>query len=275
MMHKKLYLTFFYVFIFALGVKAQSSNADFYNPSLEQPQPFLYTINGLNPSARHWSLNYSGGYGQNAVSAIGFNGVDQNFSVKGYLGNRFTLFATVSAGFATKGGVQTLQQAEVFRDFIGGINPTGFRLGTSLGVRREFNNDAVAFSRFNAAFESSQWTLGANVRVEKAFAQGRDAVDVISSFGVHRQISGQFFGGIEAVGQDLEGLWEAEAEGGAKILIGPSLNYVPLSSNLSFSLSAGPIIYVSHSVAILNDYAYRELPASNGFTMKFNVGFRF
>src|ERR1700749_4255593 len=132
------------------GLMAQTSNPAADLGSLGQPQPFLYTINGLNPMARHWSLNYSGGYGQYTVTPLGFDGVDQNIGVKGYLGNRFTILTNMGIGFGSRGNTQTYQQAEVFKDFIGGKNPTGFRLVTSLGVIREFSNDIVILSRFNA-----------------------------------------------------------------------------------------------------------------------------
>lgn len=244
--------------------------------AMQQPQPFLFTVNTLNPSARGWSLNYSGGYGQNTITPLGYDGVDQNIAIKGYLGSKFTMLVNMGVGFANKGDVNTFQQAEVFRDFIGGNQASGLRIGMSLGFRREFNDDKVALSRITAAYESIGWRLGANVRFEKAFAEGRDAIDVISSIGVHHQIAGSFFAGFEAVGQDLEGFWETdEAEGGAKLLVGPSLNFVPPSSRFSFTLCGGPIIYATRSVLEPNDYAVRELPASNGFTMKFNVGFRF
>jgi len=257
-------------------LKAQTADEDLGGGSLGQSQPFLYTINGLNPAARHWSLNYSGGYGQYTVTPLGFDGVQQNAAVKGYLGSRFTLLASMGVGFGANGNTQTYQQAEVFKDFIGGKSATGFRFGTSLGVIREFSSDIVALSRFNAAYENLSWKFAVNARVEKAFAADRDAFDLISSFGVLRKISGHFFGGVEAVGQDLEGLWETdEAEGGAKVLIGPSLNFVPPGSRLSFSLCAGPIFYVTHSSIVSNDSAVRELPVNNGFTIKFNVGFNF
>jgi hypothetical protein len=260
----------------SFALKAQTENEGLNSDVLAQPQPFLYAVNGLNPAARHWSLNYSGGYGQNTVTALGFDGVEQNMAVKGYLGNRFTLSASMGVGFGNNGYIQTVQQAEVFKDFIGGNKPTGFRFGTSLGVIREFSNDMVILSRFNAAYENPAWRFAANARVEKAFAADRDEFDVITSFGVQRQITGRFFGGIEAVGQDLEGLWETdEAEGGAKVLIGPSLNFVPVNSRLAFSLCAGPILYVTHSTIVPNDSAVRDLPLNNGFTVKFNVGFRF
>jgi len=241
----------------------------------QQPQPFLFTINTLNPSARAWSLNYSGGYGQHTVTPLGFDGIDQHIAVKGYLGAKFTALINIGLGFANKGDINSFQQAEVFRDFIGGNQALGLRIGASLGFRREFNNDKIALSRVTAAYESIGWRLGANVRLEKAFVEGRDGLDVISSIGIHRQVSGAFFAGLEAVGQDLEGFWSNETEGGAKLLVGPSLNFVPQASRFSFTLCGGPIIYATHSTLLPNDFAIRELPATNGFTMKFNVGFRF
>src|SRR6185437_6977600 len=114
--------------------------------SMEQPQPFLFTINTLNPAARGWSVNYSGGYGERTVTPLGYDGVDQNVAVKGYLGNKFTMLASMGVGFGSNGDVRSLQQAEVLRDFIGGNQPIGFRAGASLGFRREFNNNKVALS---------------------------------------------------------------------------------------------------------------------------------
>jgi len=275
-MARKTYLILLLLFMANIIVKAQTYSEGSAGGSLTQPQPFLYTINALNPAARYWSLNYSGGYGQYTVTPLGFDGVSQNVAVKGYLGDQFTIMAAMGVGFGSSGNTATYQQAEVFRDFIGGKNSTGFRFGTSLGIIREFSNDVVALSRFNAAYETFSWKAAANARIEKAFATDRDSFDLITSLGVSRRISGQLFGGVEAVGQDLEGLWETdEAEGGAKVLVGPSLNFAPVGSRLSFSLCAGPIFYVTHSTAILNDSAVRELPLNNGFTVKFNVGFNF
>jgi len=274
-MIKKLCLSAF-VLLSVFTAKAQTINPSLPGETLAQPQPFLFTINTLNPSARGWSLNYSGGYGQRTVTPLGFDGVDQNIAVKGYLGNKFTLIASMGVGFGTGGKVNSLQQAEVLRDFIGGNSAQGIRIGASLGFRREFNSDKVVLSRITAAFDNLHWKLGGNVRFEKAFDKNRDDIDVISSIGVHRQIAGALFGGIEAVGQDLEGFWEAdEAEGGARMLIGPSLNYAPSSSRFSFTLCGGPIIYATHStITPGNQFPIRELPTNNGFTMKFNVGFK-
>jgi len=275
-MIRSFYLLVFMGLVLPFLANAQTFNAQQSTPAMAQPQPFLFTINTLNPTARSWSLNYNGGYGERTVTPLGYDGIDQNIGVKGYLGAKFTFLASMGIGFGNNGDIKSLQQVEALRDFIGGNLPSGFRLGAGLGFRREFNNDKVALSRVTAAYESINWRLGANVRFEKAFDKDRDGLDIISSIGVHRQISGSLFGGIEAIGQDLEGFWETdEAEGGARLLVGPSLNFAPATSRFSFTLCGGPIIYAARSTPAFNEFAVRELPTSNGFTMKFNVGFKF
>ncbi len=270
---KKIYTLLLAVFVFTSAGYAQGYKFG-GSPALSQPQPFLFTINALNPESRSWSVNYSGGYGEHTVTPLGYDGVDQNISVKGYLGAKVTMLVSTGIGLGSNGEVKSLQQAEFLRDFIGGNTPMGVRIGGSLGFRREFNSDKVALARLTGAYDNLNWRVGANVRFEKAFATGRDGIDLISSVGVHRKITNQLFGGFEAVGQDLEGFWSDDAEGGARLLVGPSLNYVPAVSRFSFTLCGGPIIYATRN-AVVATYPVRELPTTTGFTMKFNVGFRF
>ncbi|CAN5181066.1 hypothetical protein BH09BAC6_BH09BAC6_20380 [soil metagenome] len=275
-MIKKTYLFLIFIVVTTGFSRAQSPQQLQQSNTYEPAQPFLFTANTLSPLTRGWSLSFTGGYGEHAVNPLGFNGLDQHFSMKGYLGARLTLLASLGMGFSTGGGVHTLQQAEVIRDFIGGFTPLGFRLGAGLGARHEFNNDNVVFSRITAAYDLRLWKVGANLRLEKVFTENRDGVDVIASVGVHRHLAGQLFGGIEAIGQDIEGFWQPnESEGGARLLVGPSLNYAPAGSRLSFSACGGPIIYATHSSVSAGQFAARDLPASTGFTMKFNIGFRF
>jgi hypothetical protein len=62
----------------------------------------------------------------------------------------------------------------------------------------------------------------------------RDNIDLISSFGYQHRLGSHLFIGIEALGQDLEDYWEPdEAEGGAKLMIGPSVNLLPNNSKFS------------------------------------------
>jgi hypothetical protein len=88
-------------------------------------------------------------------------------------------------------------------------------------------------------------------------------------------VAGQFFAGVEALGEDLEGFWEAdEAEGGAKLLVGPSVNYAPRGSRFAFSVCGGPIFYATHSNVIPSE-AVRDLSevGQNGYTVRAQISF--
>ncbi|MHA4895416.1 hypothetical protein ACXZ1K_11725 [Pedobacter sp. PWIIR3] len=248
----------------ALGASAQQT-----------PQPFLYTVNSLTGNSSYWNVHYSGSYGEHTSGQFGYDGMGQQFGVKGYLGNRFTLYATASLGFANKGGVNSAQQAEVLRDLIGGGKAThGFRLGLGLGASRDWSNVKSAISRIVLSYDQSKWRATGNLRFEKAFESSRDKLDFISSLGFQYRLSPSVFLGFEAVGQDLEGFWEAdEAEGGAKLMVGPSLNVSPVNSKLSISLSGGPVFYATRS-NILPSEAIRELGSSmNGYSLRALINF--
>lgn len=241
----------------------------------EAPQPFLFSVNTLTGTSAYWSLNYSGSYGERAATPFGYNGVDQQLAVKGYLGNRFTFYANAAVGFARDGGTTSAQQAELMHDFIGGKQPFGPRIGLSLGASRDWTNVKSIFSRVTASFDAASWKFTGNLRFEKAFDKFRDDIDLVTSVGFHHRITGSFFGGVEAVGQDLEGFWDSEeAEGGAKLLVGPSINYVPTGSRFGFSICGGPIFYATHSNVIPSE-AIRDLStiSQNGYTIRAQVSF--
>ncbi|GAA4104676.1 hypothetical protein [Mucilaginibacter panaciglaebae] len=239
-------------------------------------QPFLFSVNTFTAEAPFLSVSSSGNLAERTSGAFGYDGVDQQLALKGYLGNRFTLYANADLGFSRTGSVNSAQQAEVIRDVVGGKNFYGARFGVGLGANRDFSNTAAMFSRVTAAFEAPKWRIGGNLKFEKAFGKYRDGIDLITSAGYQHKIAGAFFAGIEAVGEDLEGFWEAdEAEGGAKLLVGPSLNYAPLYSKFSFSLCGGPVFYATHSTAFSSE-AIRDVGTTgtqNGYSIRAMVAF--
>lgn len=237
-------------------------------------QPFLFTINTLTGDKPYWNLHYSGSYAQCATGQFGYDGLGQQFGAKGYLGNRFTLYATAAVGFANRGGASSAQQAEVLRDFIGGKKSEGFRLGAGLGASRDWSNVKSAISRVVLSFDQRKWRATGNLRFEKAFDSSRDELDFISSMGFQCRLAPALFLGFEAVGQDLEGFWDKEeAEGGAKLMLGPSINLNPQNSKLSFSIAGGPVFYATRSNIIASE-AVRELGASaNGYSIRALVNF--
>ncbi|WP_183564929.1 hypothetical protein [Mucilaginibacter sp. SP1R1] len=275
-MKKELYLVIC-LLLFNGIIRAQNTGdiRPFKESFTSAPQPFLFSVNTLTGNTPFWSLNYSGSYGERASTPFGYNGVDQQFAVKGYLGNQFTLYANASVGFARDGGTTSAQQAELLHDFIGGKQLLGPRIGLSLGASRDWTNVKAIFSRVTASFDAASWKFAGNLRFEKAFDKSRDDIDLVTSLGFHHRIVGQFFGGVEAVGEDLEGFWEAdEAEGGAKLLVGPSINYVPPGSRFAFSVCGGPIFYATHSNVIPSE-AIRDLStlAQNGYTIRAQISF--
>lgn len=240
------------------------------------PQPFLFSVNTLTAATTGWAMNYSGSYGERTSGPFGYDGVDQQFAVKGYLGNRFTLYANAALGFSHNGAVNTSQQAEVIHDFIGGQKVFGPRFGLGFGVNRDFTNVAAIFSRVTAYFEAASWRIGGNLRFEKAFSSSRDDIDLITSLGFHHRVAGSLYAGIEAIGEDLEGFWDKEeAEGGAKLLLGPSVSMAPANSRFSFSISGGPVFYATHSQAMASE-AIRDIGTigtQNGYTVRAMVTF--
>ena len=235
--------------------------------------PFLFSVNTLTSTAPKWNINYTGSYGQRTSGPFGYDGLDQKFAVKGYLGNRFTLHANAALGFARSGGVNSAQQAEVIRDFLGGKREFGPKLGFGLGLSRDWDGVGALFSRIATAWNTNKWRLGGNMLFEKAFSNSRDKIDFTTSAGFQHRLFDGFFAGVEAIGQDLEGFWEEdEAEGGAKLLIGPSLNYAPSNSKLAFSLAGGPVFYATRSDVVASN-AIRDLDIQNGYTVRAMVSF--
>ncbi|MCZ4224936.1 hypothetical protein [Pedobacter rhodius] len=275
-MKKLVFLTvcmFFYFFSIAQR-KTEQAAVGFPNPI--PAQPFLFSVNTLTNEDQRWNIHYSGSYAERVSGPFGYSGLGQQFGLKGYLGNRLTLYATAALGFANGGGTSSAQQAELIRDFIGGKSSSGFRLGAGLGLSRDWSNVGSAISRITASFDQQNWRLLGNLRFEKAFDKKRDKLDFISAVGFQYRIAQDWHLGFEAIGQDLEGFWEKdEAEGGARVMIGPSINLSPNRSKLSFSLSGGPVFYATRSTAIPSE-AVREIgsvASGNGYTIRALVNF--
>lgn len=271
-MNKKL-LTLLIAVLTRTVVYAQNNEGTDFSVAKRTPEPFLFSVYTLTPQDLKWSFDYSGSYGERVSGPFGFEGISQQLGIKGYLGNRITLYANAALGFAGENNVSSAQRAEVIRNFLGGKKAQGFRLGAGLGVGKDFSNTFSMLSRITLGYETTRWKTCGNILFEKAFAGNRDAIDVITSMGVHYRLAGEFYGGMEAVGEDLEGFWdEEEAEGGAKLLIGPSFNLAPKKSRLSFSLSGGPVFYATRNQQS-NPDAIRELPSQSGLMVRARVIF--
>src|SRR4029077_19366639 len=103
----------------------------------------------------------------------------------------------------------------------------------------------VLIGRVLAGAEVGRGRLQGSLIMERAASSPvrRDAADVVASIGWSRRIVDRLALGVEGVGQDLEGFWDAaEADGGAKLLVGPSLHLRSRNGDWSASAVAGPVL---------------------------------
>ncbi len=266
--------SFLFIAIIASNIWAQSEVQKINLANDIIADPFLFSVSTLTPENSKWNLDYSGSYGERVATPFGYEGVSQQISVNGYLGKQFTVHANAALGFPNENNVSSAFQAEIIRDLVGGKKYLGLRIGAGLGVRNDFTNVNSMLGRATISYAGIKWKAGGNLLFEKALASDRDVIDIITSIGFHYRIYQSFFGGVEAIGEDLEGLWdEEEAEGGAKVMVGPSLNLTPKDSRFSFSLSGGPVIYATQNQAT-NPDAVRELPSQSGLLVRAKIIFK-
>jgi hypothetical protein len=114
------------------------------------------------------------------------------------------------------------------------------RLVLSAGYLRELSGGDGAWGRVALEHELGLARLALSVHGERVFVQGRDSFDVMVTAGADMRVAGPLRAGIEYVGQDLEGLAEDDAEGGARHIVGGMLSLRLFSDRLS--LVGGPAV---------------------------------
>lgn len=228
-----------------------------------RPYIFLFTPPNVT-SAREkrdavWLLTGEAGYARRAFQPVGGEGVGQSLALQATLTRRLSLFVR-SAVAISGGATRTSFEGEVRAT----MHPFGAtRTYAMLGAGAVRGYDAVSGLRLRAgaghAFHRSR--VDGDVIFERPLASGRDPVDLVTTLGWMRDVGSHAHVGVEAVGQDLEGFWEAEeAEGGARLYAGPS-GSVNMGS-WRFGMTAGPIFRATQSSRTSG--AQRPLSTSGG-----------
>src|SRR5262249_29153451 len=84
---------------------------------------------------------------------------------------------------------------------------------------------------------------GSVVLERAASSRTRDAADLVTSLGWSRPIDEGMSFGVESIAQDLEGLWNpTEADGGAKVLVGPSFHAQSHNGSWAATVIAGAAV---------------------------------
>jgi hypothetical protein len=160
-------------------------------------------------------------------------------------GSRWTIRSVASMTMLPYDGSHnrpSFQQFEVVKSMLG----TGsLSVGGGGGIRQEWDGTPVLIGRVLAGADMARGRLQGSLVVERAVASPirTDAADIVTSLGWSRRVGDRIAFGVEGIGQDLEGLWNpAEADGGAKLLVGPSLHVQSKTGDWAASLTAGPVI---------------------------------
>ncbi len=230
-------------------------------PARGQDRPFTFSLTTApDPSKSHVSIDIDFGFGESAFRGPQNNGPEQRVGVQASLG-RWTLIGRVGMA-AADAAYQTSQQGEVlYSVFTQASNGVAVAIGG--GMLHESGGADVMLARVVAGREFGNWRLHGNLIVQKPLAAGRDPLDLITSVGWARRIGDSVSLGIEGVGEDLEGFWNAsEAEGGARLLIGPSLHIAPPGRRWQLSFAGGPMFHPSATP--LSSGALRDLPQGSG-----------
>jgi hypothetical protein len=113
------------------------------------------------------------------------------------------------------------------------------------GIRQQWDGSPVLLGRIVAGSDAGGGRLQGSLVLTRTASSHtiHEPTDVFTTIGWTRTAGRRLRAGVEAIGQDLEGLWNpAEADGGAKVLIGPSLAARSASGTWAASVTAGPVL---------------------------------
>jgi hypothetical protein len=232
-------------------------------PASAQDRPFVFSLTTARDVAKPAvRVDYDLGVGERTFTAGSANGAEQRVGVQASLG-RWTLvgrFGLRSAGDT----YATSQQGEVLFSVLA-PSASGLSLAVGGGMLHEVGGTDVLLARVTGGHETASWRAHGNVLLQKPLAAGRDAVDLITSVGWAARLTPALALGVEGIGEDLEGFWEAEeAEGGARLLVGPSMHIAPPGRRWQLSLAGGPMFHPASSTR--ESVALRDLPATTSKT---------
>lgn len=220
-----------------------------------------------------WFFHYDVGYADRATEALANDGVEQAVGVDGPLPFGFRARGRLAVGFQDQADTHVAWDAELLRTLIGDASDSNaFHLALGAGTRREWEGTYVAVGRVSAGKALGALNFFGNLCLERPFASDRDELDLITTLASTWQVTKRTSVGLEVVGEDWEGLWESEeAEGGAKIVAGPTIGVQPWE-RLVLSLIAGPIFHVTTTDP---PDASRASDGDVGVIVRLSIGYAF
>jgi hypothetical protein len=235
-----------------------------------QGRAMLFSINTVDAPRGSYVATLEGALSHEGFEPASAGRYEQSLSAQAGLPGRFVLAgrAGVAQGQPNSRGAASL---ELLRE----VGPSGRATSMFVGVGGglDFSHTQLATVRMGIAHKGVENRLQGNVLFEKPLVSDRDAVDVVGTVGWLRRVSSIAELGVEAVGQDLEGFWEAdEAEGGARLLVGPTLAIAPVGAGWRFIVGGGVVVRATTSDRTSG--AERPLSTNaDGYVLRVGFGF--
>jgi hypothetical protein len=228
-----------------------------------QDRPFVFSVTTATDTSKPSVLvDYDVGFGEQAFHSTEENGPEQRVGVQASVG-RWTFLGRLGLT-SSQDTFQTSQQGEALFSLLTQSSASGGPIAFAVGggLLHEAGGVDVLLARVVAGRNFEQSRVHGNLLFQMPqSAPERDAVDVITSVGWSRRVSAAVSLGVEGIGEDLEGFWELEeAEGGARLLVGPSLHIAQPGRKWQLSIAGGPMFHGSNSARASG--ALRDLPAT-------------
>lgn len=177
------------------------------------------------------------GYGTRETRNFAHPGLEQGASLRVQATD--TLAVELFGGRLSEDGASQFSAEARYR--AAEAEQAGVALDLGLGLTRDYRGDTIPRLRVAASREqgAAAWSASGNFEVPVGNPE-RDELDVMVALAGSLRATRTIRVGVELAGEDLEGLFDdEEAEGGAKLLAGPSLRLeLPSDLYLQANLSA-------------------------------------
>jgi hypothetical protein len=256
--------------LFICAVSASAAAQERSSAPRVQDRQFLFSVSTLPSDTRHATVHLESGFGDRAFDVIEGDRPEQRFGIQAFVGRRFTLLARLGVSSDDR-DVRSSQQAKMLYSIVEGRR-TQVRSGWACDTSRRTPTSCLVDLSRAARSMPGGWT-GTSCSRSRFERPRRYRPD--TSIGVARRILPALYAGLELIGEDLEGFWEPEeAEGGARLMLGPSMRIAPPSKRWQLSAAGGPIVRATRSD--LSSGAARSLPDSgNGYAVRIAFGYIF
>jgi len=211
----------------------------------EAPVPYLYEREGQGEAGRV-TFELESGYGTREARPFGRHGFEQ--LVRARWQALSWLAAEVGGGLLAPSSGRA--RGSVTTELVfGPLNAVDHFLDLSVGLGYRFDYDEVhvPYLRLALGRAFGPFHVVLSGIAEIPTGGDRDEVDLILGLAGSYGITSWCRLGFELVAEDIEGYWEREeAEGGAKIVLGPTLAFA-VGDHIDLRLNAGAILAATHS----------------------------